>query len=545
MLRSAVLGIHIVLLLLGAVSAQPSPHSPASGKPALPPQLKPQGGRWEVALGPSLWNAGSFQKLPLPDMAFEGERPLSAALAPSGDKTVVIYLDKPLGSATKTRMLLCDLGQGRVAQQWWLPSVLYPLALDSSGTRVLARSHGSKDGTQDKLELIVAAADGKLTQHRWAPYRDEPEKTRDILWAEFAGTQRLVTLSEGGKLTVWDAATLKPLCWVSVFPATPAVSPNGRYVAFLGRDAQVGLLDPTAGRILGQMPLGVAVSEAALAFRPDGRALVCAAKDMAILLDIPTGRVELGIVPGITGQPKRHAPSVGWVEDRLLVVNNFLVDPVVPYPLWKYTGTEWSHPCQGQLWCLTHVGLKKVALVAQPVPTPRVRDQLAKFKTGTPTWLLRPGDAIQVDVATLPKENQLQVKQVLEKRLVESGFRPAIQAGIRLEALILQDGHRETAFTASGTRGEKVRTRYLVAGVRLIREGKDIWRGAEELTTGPGMLAYVPQGQTVASTMAGYSIPDYAKLGKLHFPRFLLSEADKHARRGPLGYTHVHMDRNE
>src|SRR5262249_14014780 len=102
--------------------------------------------------------------------------------------------------------------------------------------------------------------------------------------------------------------------WAAVYPATPALSPNGKYVAFLQRDSQVGLLDAAAGTLLGQMPLGVALSEPTLAFRPDGRAIACAAKDMVVVLDIPTGRVELGIVPGITGRKGEHAPSVGWMD---------------------------------------------------------------------------------------------------------------------------------------------------------------------------------------------------------------------------------------
>src|SRR5262249_1132938 len=160
----------------------------------------------------------------------------------------------------------------------------------------------------------------------------------------------------------------------------------------------------------------------------------CAAKDMVVVLDIPTGRVELGIVPGITGRKGEHAPSVGWMDDRLLFVNGDLVDPAKVGPLWHYNGGDWSQPSGDHVWFIPRQGFKQVALVPVQVPTSAVRQKIASVNPDRSAVLLRPNDPVQVDVSRLPKENQREAKQVLEKHLRGSGYQPAAQAPVRLEA---------------------------------------------------------------------------------------------------------------
>jgi hypothetical protein len=464
-------------------------------------------------------------------------------------RAVVFYLDDQTGRAKKTRVMLCDVTQGTILVQQTVEGAFLPLDLDAEGIRVLFRQDSYGTGKKDTAGIWTLAGGGPPTIRQWVPYADESRDERDILWAAFAGAGRVATLSSGGRLVLWNTATLRPICTIPASPAMPAVSPNGNYLAFL-RETQAGLLDVTTGEVVSFLPLGSDLRFAALAFRPDGQALLCAAKDKVLILDVTSGRVQTTTVPGITGQGLHPVPSVGWADDRLLFVNGYLVDPEVPVPIWHYM-CAWSRPGGGHVWFLASKGFEEAALVPLRLPHPAAVRKIMAARADSGDFLLKPGDAVQIDVRQVPKEHQRDAQRALESALQQTNYRPAATAPLVVEVVPGRERFEDHTYTISSMFGagaarerrETHRIRVQTVNVRLLKEGKEIWNKPHfEITPGAPFFISMATGETAAEKLAPYSLSDYRRLEKLELPKFLQLQLGRGVTRMSLGHSTVGPD---
>jgi hypothetical protein len=496
---------------------------------------------------------GPFAKVRLPKVSFKGDQPHGAALSLRSGRAVVFYLDAMLGDAKKTKVFLCDVKNGAVLQESSRDGAYFPFDFDASGTRVLCRRDSRGTGQKDTAEVWSLTAEGPGTLKRWVPYADEAQKDRDLIWAAFTAANRIATLSSGGQLAVWDAATFKRVCSVEASTAIPAVSPNGSYVAF-ARGTNVGLLDVDTGAIPGFLPLGGEVQSASLAFRSDGQALLCAAKDKVTVFDLAAGRSRTTSVPGVKGQGLHPLPSVGWADDRLLFVNNCLVDPDTPVPIWNYMGSGWARPAGNHVWFLATKGQTEVGLVPLRLPHPGAVRKMMAARSDSSSFLLKPGDAVQVDVRKVPGENQGAAQRALESVLRGTEYRPAPAAPLVLEATPGKERFEDRTYTiyriglfgASGAndneRKETCRFRVQPVEVRLLKDGKEIWRKTAEVTSGPPFSVSLKDGESLAEKLAPYSVPNYGLLTRLELPKFLYEQLGRGVTRMSLGHSAVGPD---
>src|SRR5207249_2449009 len=111
-----------------------------------------------------------------------------------------------------------------------------------------------------------------------------------------AGGKKAPAVFVAPVLQLWDVMASAPVGPPLQGPA--AFSPNGRLVADGGRDGTVGLRNADTGLIVGQ-PLGQHSDRIlAVAFRPDGRALLTASADKtAQVWDVLTGRRLIRALP--------------------------------------------------------------------------------------------------------------------------------------------------------------------------------------------------------------------------------------------------------
>jgi hypothetical protein len=463
-------------------------------------------------------------------------------------RAAVFYQDDQMGRSKKTRMMLCDVTQGKVLSNWIVEGGFLPLDLDAEGIRVLCRHDHMGTGKKDTAGIWTFAGGGPPTIQQWVPYDNESRDERDILWAAFVGAGRVATLSTGGRLMLWNAATLRPICTIPATAAMPAVSPNGNYVAFL-RDTQTGLLDVATGEVVTFTPLGSDLRSAALAFRPDGQALLCAAKDKVLILDVASGRVQTTAVPGITGQALHPVPGVGWADDRLLFVNGYLVDPQVPVPIWHYM-SSWSRPAGGHVWFLASKGFEAAALVPLRLPHPGAVRKIMAARADSGDFLLKPGDAVQIDLCQVPKEHQPDAQQALESVLKRTNYRPALAAPLVLEVVPNKERFQDYTYTISamfgGDRNERREThrfRVQTVNVRLLKGGKEIWNKSHfEITAGAPIFISMAAGETAAEKLAPYSLSDYTRLEKLQLPKFLQLQLGRGVTRMALGHSTVGPD---
>jgi hypothetical protein len=509
-------------------------------------------GRWGRPLGPSADPPGPFVKVRLPKVSFKGDQPHGAALALPSGKAVVFYLDATLGYAKKTKVFLCDLKNGSVAKQWEVEGPYFPFDFDADGRRILCRADHNGTGMKDTAELWTLAADGTIARQRWVPYADASQNDRDLRWAAFVADGRFATLGSGGRLSVWDPSTLKPLHSVAASDAFPAVSPNRGYVAFL-RDGGVGLLDVATGAVSSLLPVGD-VKSPALAFRSDGQALLCAARDRVVLIDPATRRTRPASVPGVKGHSLHPLPAVGWADDRLLFVNDDLVDPEIPVPVWKYMGGPWARPAGGQVWFLAVKGMTDVGLVPVRLPHPGAVKKIMAARGGDNGFLLKPGDPVRVDVRQVPPEHQPAATAALEKVLRATEYQPSAKSALALDVVPLPERSEERTYTLyrfwtfgapagdNKERKETHRFRVQPVDVRLLKDGRVIWDRRTEVTPGPPPSVSLAENESLADKLAPFSATDYGLLARLELPKFLQEQLGRGVTRLSLGHCTVGPD---
>jgi hypothetical protein len=113
-------------------------------------------------------------------------------------------------------------------------------------------------------------------------------------------------ISSTGQVVVWgldDGRGLRTLRGLTGVVAKAVVSPDGRLVAGLSHDWQVGVWDSETGglRQVLEVPRGVFADNSALAFSPDGRWFAFAAGRAVTLWDLEAGRLvqAWSIPPGL------------------------------------------------------------------------------------------------------------------------------------------------------------------------------------------------------------------------------------------------------
>lgn len=528
--------------LLGVAGAQDPPAKAGSAPERT----------WSVPLGPDRDPPGPFAKVRLPRAAFKGKQPHGAALSLPSGKAIVLYLDAMLGTARKTDVMLCDVTQGKVLVQGTMNGVYYPFDMNAEGTRVVVRRDSMGTGDKDTAEIWTFAEDGTPSTRKWVPHSGA-RADRDIFWAAFVGAERVATLSTGGELAVWDVATLKRLFMVEAERALPAVSPNGNYVAFL-RENRVGLLDVATGATVGFIPLGTSVSSAALAFRLDGEMALCAAKDKIIFIDPRAGKTKVVPIAGVSGQGLHPSTGVGWVDDRLLIVGENLVDPDMPVPVWHYLGSSWTRPAGGHVWFLAKKGFEDVGLVPLRLPHAAAVRKIVDTRADSSGFFLKPGDAVQIDVRNVPGQDRDAARGALETVLKQNYFKPAASAPLVLQVTEGKERFEERTYTIlwlafPGTatpndRGgkETYKFRIVTVDVRLLRDGKEIWNKPFQVTPSPPISVSVKGNEAVADKLASYSVADYGLLKKLEIPKFLQEQLGRGVTRMALGHSTVGPD---
>jgi WD40 repeat protein len=122
------------------------------------------------------------------------------------------------------------------------------------------------------------------------------EITRDDLgYSQFSRDGRtLIGREQGGKVTAWDAATGQRLCQLLEVPGgPPAVSADGKLLAFFAVTGELCLYELPGGRLLHKLPLGPLGPglPIGLVFAPDGRTLAACGRQSLLLWDVATGKL--------------------------------------------------------------------------------------------------------------------------------------------------------------------------------------------------------------------------------------------------------------
>jgi hypothetical protein len=546
---------------------QPVPAAPTEAKPE-PPAPKPEpepepepapgelvqlklpkdGGAWPWAIGAAPQPADSRP------ISFKGSGPYAAngfAVRPEVNRAIVtmpvdptINLKKgvdPRKLPAATRVTLYDTAAGAALTEWAVPGLHAVLDLSPDGRSILA-TQPSPGRDRGSLRLWVIGSDGQLKRWSTTAHTLPREGLRtdatvsgstEIRWAEFLG-ERVVSMSRGGQLRVFNTEGLKPLATIDASPCRPTVSPDGTKVAFL-IGPSVALLDPQTRKITGVHWIGQAPPHPVLRFSPDGSKLAVGGNGRVLILNMASGEFQNVVLPQLdVNDNGQFDKPFGWAGANHLIGDSLLFDPQLPAPVWSYSPAELVQFRGRRMWaCVRSPGSPSVTLQAFDLPGPGVEAAIAAVKSKAGAFGLHPGAQVKIDVAGIPEERRPDVEQAIGKRLRALGFAPDAKATTTVIASVDSPGTRPTV--SYGSLGSHTYTKK-PARLRVVLNGKELWNDAWAVE--PPYSIELPKGTKLDDYLDRLSIgqPDYRAFSLAPLPTHL---PGPNALSGPLGHTNL------
>lgn len=463
----------------------PAPRPPRPGEIVLPED----GGTWPWNLPPSSPPAEAR-----PVVIKNGNGTITGmAVRPEAGRAVVgfrVAAGKKAGDSEGTRMVLCDTRAGTVLTEWQVKGTWKPWDLSLDGRRILVCRDGANT-RHDVLAVWSVGADQSLQRKSWQPHSPPevgsdvlsasdligdfgPEATLDVLWAAWVGADRIVSASHAGQVRVFDANTLTQLGTIDAVPGRPAVTPDGKKVAFLVKNG-VALFDPATCTITGTRRTGHVPPPASLAVSPNGQILAVGGSGLIAFLDLSTG----GVWDTAHPKPEHDRPHAlepfAWAGNQHLFAGHFLYDLHSPIPVWDYAGIARGRWYDQQMWVVIKGFDASATLRPFELPHPSVDKKLQAELAKPEFFALRPGDGVRVDVSGVPADKRAEVVASLERRLQVVGYRSDPKATAVLfasedaagkPATANYSGHKPTPYT------------YRPARLKLMKGEKVLWEQA-------------------------------------------------------------------
>lgn len=569
----------IVLKLLtpaAEVVAQPEPPevqaiaAPATPEPPTPPKTaEPRPGvlaiprdgglsPWPVTAAPPE-APNQFTSLTTIVRGSDGKhrvKPTSAALQLSAGRAVVTFTgfdpkNRPKDKMSWGEVCLCDLTTGRVMNQWETVKPLAPFDIHRDGKRFLLRlANGGYDNDARIVELWEVGADNKVKRRTWRPYYDGPRSTSilsiddssnahipaaQVKWAGFVGSQHVATL-HGTMLKLWELEGLRQVNEFAGVVGLPAVSPDGGKLAFLTGDA-AALLDPVSMRIVSATRIGTPPKDAVLAFHPSGSRLAAIGNGRTTVIELFTGKVWSAMMAELKTESQHDwadmPPACGWVGDKYIFFKGDLYDLDMPVPVWHYSWADWANVEGRSVWAIVdHPRDPQVLLRPFTLPHPGMANKLHTLLLTSNLFVLRPGDAVRVDVTGMPTTRQADIKQTLERRFQQQGYVIDPGAGVVVKASVDSQPKIETVDYG----GTKYSYQSRTARLDILKAGKSIWN-----TTGcthPPFMIWYNTRDGLADTVRNYGNPDYTIFTDKPLPGVIRAEKN-HG--GALGHSSFHV----
>ena len=483
-------------------------------------------GEWKIEPDSGPKFSGQLRPIPLPPKTEFFEKPVGLCVSGNGRYAVVGYFFQAPGqrSGGRARLALSDLQEGKGLGSGVVPDANFvPIALHDSGTKVLMRSDEFGFGNHDQLEMWALTKTGIERQTKWTPYDAAERGNRDVQWAAYLGEDRLATSNDQGQLIVWDANTGKGIYQLHI-KGTPALSPGGKYLAFL-TDSQVGILDAAAGNVLAMQTSPMRGGR--LAFTPSGTRLVGATSGNLYTWDVATGELQRETqIEGAGFHGFLICPS----EEHAIGDHYRLYDLVNQLALWEYRGIGQMAATGGVCWMSVVGGANQpAALVPARLPHKAIDQKLAETLADPNFFIFKPGATVKLDLSKLPDEaGRKEAQDGLTKKLAEQNIKVNSSAAVTLVAEMKKGDRKTLRFRMHGFGGFKTEehkiTQYTTT-LSIVYQDKSLWRTSG--TNLPFFFVQLEEDETLKQFMKKRDKPDYEWFGRITLPKMLTSQASQ------------------
>ncbi len=425
----------------------------------------------------------------------------------------------PMKSAGKTtNVQRADLVTGKSLGIYKFPTPIEGEDLSPDGKLLLARNEIARKQL-DVWDIGDTSGDAKHVVS-FVPF-----ETGDVKWMRFLDNDHLLTQDNSGTVAMWEFRAAK-LIWSGGAHAgvTPAISPNGRYIAIGEANIEIVIADARDGKPLGKLPADNG-SQWVLSFKPDGKQLAGVGTESLCIWDLAGGKLASQIT--VIGNPGR---SIDWVDEGFVLLDNsYLTSLEKKLVVWTYEEAGWGFGTRRgaefarRYWYATESSKSAAALVSIELPDPAARNAAASVNADQ-EFVLHPGMKVSLDVR-LSGDARQKVYDSLKKRLTDNG-------------LIVADGQpmKVTAYTEDGTehemqyhsfgiaRGVAPMTHMKVRDIKNIvaiqsPDGKNIWQRL--YVVGPPFGLTLKEGQTINQAVAEHMVPNIGFFQSVNTPAYL------------------------
>ncbi len=244
------------------------------------------------------------------------------------------------------------------------------------------------------------------------------QRNSDIEWAAWVDNDRVLLLSEGGLLVLFDTKTGEALWKVNGgFHPTVVLSPGRRYCLLTSPHGAtffnaltgepIGALDSTSGR-----------GFASYAFSPNGKTIASVSKDEIFFWDATTGKKGDSF---LIGENSKNS-FLAWIDDRYLLAGNILVNVERKLPVWRYEFGSGLKCFAGQVWYLASRLSADTMLCGVEIPHSPVLE-LPQTLTLDDAFFVHPGGEISLQLDPTIRENRNEITKSLEDKLKANGLR--------------------------------------------------------------------------------------------------------------------------
>lgn len=319
------------------------------------------------------------------------------------------------GQEQSTRMELIDLESGKIVANASGPGHWKALAIHDDGQRIVVQDTSDMDKTGGQLGTVQLTGRKVVAIDFWKPYEamTEPVKEQVVRFARFINDGRLLTLSQNGRVVIWDFDSRKPVRRFNYHGACqPSLSNDRKHLAICGGDifGLVNLEDPTALPSVQKAPqMNYWLSSA---FSPSCKRFAAATMQKLMVWDVESGEVLFeGKLPGIQTNGLLHFPD----EDFVVVNNDKLVEFASGIKLWRYHGAALTS-VQGQT-VFVHSGRDGAKMMPAKIPHSAAQELLKQAKQQSDLFVLKKGSEVSLDLADVPQRYRSDVEHSLKQNL--------------------------------------------------------------------------------------------------------------------------------